>query len=227
VLVTDTAHPLYGANVDLRENMASGSWYRFDSLLGYQYLHYSEHLQITQNSQPTSGAFEAGTQVQATDSFATRNEFHGLDLGFRGHFLYDVWSLDVLGKVAAGSVQRTVDIEGNSLISVPGAAPVSAMGGLLALSSNIGTHIKHDWTAVPQVGITLGCQLTQAIRLELGYSALWFKVAQPGDQIDLNVNTGLIPPASAQAGTGSGPLFLGTKSYIWVQSLQAGLEIRY
>lgn len=227
VVVTDQAHSFYGANVDARENFCCGPGWRLDGLLGYRYLHYGQQLQIQQTTQPVGSFFAAGTQIQATDSFVTRNDFNGLDVGLRAHLTHDAWSVDFLSKVAAGRVERTVDIEGNTVASVPGAAPVTSTGGLLALSSNIGSHTSDAPTLVPELGLTVGWQVNDAVRVEVGYSALMLRAAQPGQQIDLNVNPGLIPGGTLQPGTPLNPAFNEQRSDVWVQGVQLGVEIRF
>src|SRR5262249_10658762 len=124
VLVKDSAHTFYGWNLALRQDILDGPWYRFDGLFGYRYFRFDEGLQIQENAQPLGSAFAAGTNIASTDSFATRNIFNGFDFGLRGDFTYGDWSLGLLGKLAAGYLHRTTDINGSQLVTVPGQAPV-------------------------------------------------------------------------------------------------------
>jgi hypothetical protein len=228
VRVTNSAHIMYGGHFDLSENVVAAPWYRVDVLGGYRFLRYDERLQVEQSVQPTGGAFAAGTNVLSRDSFATRNIFNGAEVGLRGEFVYDAWSLKVLGKVAGGAASRTVDIAGNQLVTVPGADPVNRQGGLLALSSNIGPHPNHTWTAVPELGVTLGWQASENIRLRFGYTVLWWlNMVRPFDQVDLGVNPGLIPPATAAPGSALRPAFNPQGSSLLVQALNFGLEFSY
>ena len=144
------------------------------------------------------------------------NLFNGLDLGVRTQFRYDAWSLELLGKVAAGPVQRTVSILGTQTVSVPGAAPVVSSGGLLALSSNIGSVTTHTLTAVPEFGVKLGWDVTPHVRVVTGYSVLWWlNVVRPGDVVDVGINPGLIPRPNPAAGSPSRPAFIGRTSDVW------------
>ena len=52
-------------------------------------------------------------------------------------------------------------------------------------------------------------------------------VVRPGEQVDLGVNPGLIPPANAAAGSPSRPAFLGVTSGVWAQTLSFGMEVKY
>jgi hypothetical protein len=226
--VTDTAHDLYGGGIDLRENFCCCCGWRFDSLLGYRYLRYSENLTIQQNTMPIGGAFVAGTQVQSTDSFGTVNTFNGADFGMRADMCSGRWFVDLLARVAVGRTQHTVDIQGSQTVTVPGATPVTNTGGLLALPTNIGVHTQGDWAAVPELGLTVGWQVLPAVRLDLGYSVFWWgSVNRPGEQIDLNVTSTLIPPATATPVPGQSPNVTGVKDTLWVQELHFGVELRY
>jgi hypothetical protein len=134
----------------------------------------------------------------------------------------------LLGKLGAGSVRRRVNIMGTQQVNAPGAAPVVSQGGLLALSSNIGSFESHTLTVVPQLGVNLGWDVTPHIHLFTGYSVLWWPdVMRTGEQVDVGINPALIPPASPTAGSGSRPTFLGATSCLWTQALSVGLEVKY
>jgi hypothetical protein len=105
---------------------------------------------------------------------------------------------------------------------------VVSQGGLLALSSNIGAHQTHEWVVMPEVGVAVNWQLTDAIRLRLGYNALFLPHAyRAGEQVDTTVNPNLIPPANAAAGGPSRPTFLGPSSTLWAQTVSFGVEVCY
>ncbi len=214
--VSDSGRNFVGINADFDGNVMDNSRCRIDALIGYQFLRYDERLGIVETIVPTSGPFAAGTTLTSRDDFATMNIFNGLDLGFRAQFRYDAWSLELLGKVAAGSLNRTVSVLGTQQTSVPGAATVASPGGLLALSSNIGTVATHTLTTAPEFGAKLGWDVTPNVRVFTGYSVLWLlNVARPGEQVDVGINPGLIPPAGPAAGSASRPAFLGQTSSVW------------
>jgi hypothetical protein len=228
LIVTDNARTLYGGNIDLRANFLKECGWRWDALLGYRYLRYDERLQIAQAVQPTGGPFAAGTVVQSTDTFGTRNVFNGIDLGFRGEYERSSLALEFLAKVAAGPISRNVGIGGSQVVTVPGLAPVVNPGGLLALTSNSGSFSSHPWTAVPELGVAVGWQVSPHVRLRTGYSVLWLlNAVRPGEQVDTLVNTGLIPPATGAGTAPARPAFTGTTQDLWVQTVNLGVEVRY
>jgi hypothetical protein len=224
----DAGRNFWGGNIDLRENIwATGCW-RLDALLGYRFLRYDEHITVQSTINPISGPFVSGTSIVSTDFFGTRNTFNGLDLGLKGEVQYNDWSLEVLGKIPAGYITRHVTIGGTQVVSVPGTDPVTSQGGLLALSSNIGKFPGHTLTVAPEVGFNLSYQVTQNIRVGIGYSVLWMlSVARPGDQIDTTINPGLIPPPTPAAGSPFRPLFTKQFDDLWVQTINFSCEVRY
>jgi hypothetical protein len=58
---------------------------------------------------------------------------------------------------------------------------------------------------------------------------LWLlNAVRPGDQVDLFVNPGLIPPATATpTGNLARPAFTNGTIDLWVQTVSVGVELRY
>jgi hypothetical protein len=227
----DVAHKFYGGNLDLRENICCCSTpeFRLDCLLGYRGLDYSERLLIQQTVVPTNGVFVAGTAIRSLDSFATRNIFNGINIGLSGEYHVNDFFVDVTTRVAAGHVSQHLNIQGVQNVAVPGQAPVTSLGGQLALVSNIGTHPHTTWTGVPELAVSLGYQFTPNIRASVGYWALWWlNTVRPGDEVDILVNRNLLPPATRTPVFGDHPALSnhGT-DLLWVQALTFSLEFRY
>ena len=65
------------------------------------------------------------------------------------------------------------------------------------------------------------------MRFLVGYSLIyWSNVVRPGDQIDLNVNPDLLPPAMDNPGMLS-PTFAMNDSAFWAQGINLGLDWRW
>jgi hypothetical protein len=236
VNATDTSTGLLGAGAWLRQNLCSNPCgcnpYRLDALIGYRYLRLTDNLSITEDlvsTNPNNPNFvPLGTTLTVNDRFATENNFQGLDLGLAGEVYHGRWVLGGFARVALGVNIEEVDINGSTRIAVPGAAAVTSPGGLLALQSNIGSHSRDRFAVVPEIGVKLGYQLTPHLRLQAGYSFLyWSEVVRPGNQIDLRVNPNLLPPV---AGPVTGPLqpaanIQGTP--FWAQGFSFGLQVRF
>jgi hypothetical protein len=214
------------ANVDLTENVFDSGWFRLDSLLGYRFYSYGEGLRIRQNITNIPNA--PGTVFTSEDDFGTQNTFNGGDFGLRTQFTWEDFSLGLLTKLAVGGVNREVNIVGGSVTTTAGSAPLSRSGGLLALSSNMGSFNSHDWALVPELGATLAWQAAPNLRVTCGYSVLWLdRIARAADQVDLSVNPSLFPTASGTASGPARPALLSIRNDVWFQTLNFGVEFTY
>ncbi|MBI2481690.1 MAG: BBP7 family outer membrane beta-barrel protein [Planctomycetia bacterium] len=162
---------------------------RLDLLLGYRFLRLDDSLQMRE--QLTSQlANEPGT-FDINDSFVTRNEFHGGEVGLSRTESYRRWTLDMLFKIAFGNVRESVSINGNTIID-DGTGPEAFTGGLLAQRTNSGDFTRDRFALIPELGVTIGYQLTPRWQANFGYSLIyWDRVVRAGEQIDRTVNPNL------------------------------------
>jgi hypothetical protein len=215
------------SHLDIYGNIVNESCFRLDCLIGYRFYRYDDGIRIHQNIAPTGPNFVDGTQIDTFDDFATENTFHGGEIGLRGEFRWDKFSLGLLAKVAAGSVHRDVVINGGQVVSVPGSTPSINNAGVYALSSNIGRFGSDDWTYLPEIGATLGWQASSHLRLTMGYSLMLLNdIARAADQIDQTINPNLFPPPQTPT-TPSRPAFSLDRENVWLQSFNFGVEIRF
>lgn len=228
IKVQATVDPFLDGWADLTQTLICASWYQVDGLIGYRYYRYGEAIGIQQLVVPTGVFLPTGTQITATDSFITRNDFNGAELGFRAVFTSDELSLTLLGKVSAGHLRKQVDIKGSQTTSIPGQQPSTLSGGVLALDSNSGTYVENAWAATPEFGATFRWQATENLRLSLGYSALCLlNVVRANDQINVNINPNFFPPV-VQGGTAPRePSFHMKFDDVWFQTLNFGAEFVY
>ena len=208
----------------------SQTGYRMDMLGGFQYLSLNENLVITENLLilPTAPpALDPGSTKMVTDSFGTRNDFYGSQIGVRGEWYRGAWFVNGTGQMALGSTHQEVQISGSTVFTNSGGVAVTQPGGLLALPTNIGTYSRDQFTVVPQIGFNVGRQLTNHVRVYVGYTAIyWSNVVRPGDQIDPVINTTQLPTA-AGPGTLVGPArpaFEFRDSDLWAHGLNAGVQ---
>jgi hypothetical protein len=219
---------------------------RLDFLVGYRYLQLGDSLHIRELLQgqvdTNLGTMEGDFDLN--DVFGTRNEFHGADIGVVWEGTHGPWSLELLGKLALGSTRQRVAIDGWTWIE---ATPDTGdngryTGGLLtqtdeehpgATPPNIGTYQRDVFAVVPELGVTLGCQLSPHLRATLGYSFIyWSRVVRAGEQIDFDVNP-LLKPIQPEVGKEVdeiGPLrpsFTFRDTDFWAQGWNVGLELRY
>ena len=74
------------------------------------------------------------------------------------------WTLDVFPRIALGSTHSTADISGSTRTTTPAGVESTAVGGLLALSSNIGHYAEDNFAVVPELDLKLGFQFTRHTR---------------------------------------------------------------
>src|SRR5262249_16222369 len=130
-------------------------------------------------------------------SFATRNQFTGLQLGTDVELRKGPCFLDLRLKVALGDVHEVVTINGSQAITPPGGGTTLFRGGLLALPSNIARFSQDRFAVLPELGINLGWAVTSRLRLFVGYDLLYLSnVLRPADQIDRVLDVTQIPNAN-------------------------------
>ena len=125
-----------------------------------------------------------------------------------------------------GNTRSRVNINGSTTVTSPDQSPVTSNGGLLALPTNEGITEQNHFSVIPELGITLGYDLTCRLKATFGYSFVyWSSVMRPGDQIDTNVNASQLPP-----GTLSGvpaPERKAVLTDFWRQGFNVGLDYRF
>jgi hypothetical protein len=208
-----------------RENLWRDCAGRIDFLLGYRYARLSDALSVNQTSQFLT-VFPAGTTKTLFDQFDTNNEFHGGQLGLALHERRCLWTLDLLLKVALGNTTALAVVDGATTTTVPGVPAVTTRGGVLAQPTNIGRYRQDHCAVLPELGFTLGYDLTCRLRATFGYSLVyWSHVARSGDQIDFSVNPTQFPPGPL---TGPArPAFNFASTDYWTQGMNFGLEYRF
>jgi hypothetical protein len=205
--------------------------YRVDLLAGFRYLELDEGLTIGENLTILPGApANAGTRFALADEFGARNHFYGGQIGARSEYRRGKWFADAWGEIALGDNHETATINGVTVITLPGAAPVARVGGLLALPTNIGHFSRDEFSVVPEIGINVGYQVSQHLRAFVGYTFLyWSDVQRPADLIDVGIN-GTQVPSNLGSGTLVGParptVILHSTDF-WAQGISFGVEVRF
>ena len=198
---------------------------RLDATMGYRYYELKESLNIRERTQSTLTNDPGSFDIQ--DRFDTRNQFNGAELGVLWQGRRGLWSLDSLMRVGIGNNHQTVTIAGTTA-SVENGTTTNYTSGILAQRTNSGTYDHNNFTMIPELGVTLGYQLSRRVRLTTGYNLIyWGNVVRPGDQVDLDVNPNLFPPESNPLTGALRPEFQFVSSDYWVQGLSFGADIRW
>jgi hypothetical protein len=193
---------------------------RIDATVGWRYYQLNERLEMRET---LTGTSPAGSFV-INDAFRTRNQFNGAEVGVMWQGRRGYWSLDTLLRLGLGNNRQTVVISGTTATN--NGTPQT--GGLFAQRTNIGTYQRDQFSVAPELGATLGYQLTQRLRMTLGYSFIyWSNVVRPGDQIDTSVNPNLLPPENPIQTNFLNPRFVFNDSPYWIHGLTVGGEYRW
>jgi hypothetical protein len=239
---------LWGAEANYRQNLCCGCTYRVDMLAGFRYLNLSESLNIQENFTvlPTAPALFAsnpaemaavarlvGSNITVADSFQTRNQFYGGQVGATYTQHFGNWVVDLRGTVGLGDTHQSVDINGVTQIQGGAMGNRTLTGGLLALPTNIGHYSRDRFGVLPEVGVTLGYQVTDHVRVFVGYNLLyWNSVVRPGDQVNTTVNTHYVPSfqlvgSANRSAAPVQPAFNFHSTDFWAQGGTVGVQITY
>jgi hypothetical protein len=198
---------------------------RVDLLLGYRFLHLDEDLWVREDLNSLLPVAPAAFQIN--DRFDSENAFHGGEIGLLLESQGCRWSWEILAKVALGNSHEVVRIDGDTAITLYG-VPSPYPAGILAQRTNIGEYADDEFAVVPEVGITVGYQLTCRLRATFGYSFIyWNDVARPGEQIDLGLNPNLFPPEQVPFSGPLRPAFAFQHTDYWAQGLRFGVDYRW
>jgi len=229
---------LWGSEANGIANITRNGNLTVDALAGFRYLQLEERLSISRSASvlPGGNRFFLGAPVPGpsianiADEFGTQNRFYGGQLGTRVEWKQDRFSVSLLGKVALGVNHGAVNAGGATSLLVPGAAPVTVPAGLFVGPSNFGRRTQNEFTFVPEVGVHLGYQITERIRVFGGYTFLyWNHIARPGSQIDPAVNLTQFPlsPTFGPAAGPAQPAPLFNHQNFWAQGIDLGVGISF
>jgi hypothetical protein len=236
-LTVDAKSEMAGIEFNARCHAYTMERFHSDFLVGFRYLRLAERLRIQEQINPINDKFltfqgkfvSAPNSLADQDSFQTGNQFFGPQVGGRVSWEYGWLTLESFAKLGLGVTEQQTSINGSTTMITPTGNQTTA-GGILALPSNIGNHNRAVLGIVPEFGLNLGVDLTQHLRIHLGYSLLlWNHVVRPGNQFDHNVNPTQVP-GSPTFGTSTGPQapsYRFNDEFFWSNSFNVGLEFHY
>jgi hypothetical protein len=220
---------LQGADVNGLVNVCCSCAGRLDALAGFRYLDLDERLDVLEDVTifPTSPIL-AGDHIVVADAFQTRNQFYGGQIGGRYEIIRGRIFANILGVIGFGDTHQSVNIMGSSTVTTPAGATTVASGGLLALPSNIGHYTRDEFSVVPELGLNIGYQFTDHVRAYIGYTFLyWSDVVRPADQINLNINSTMIPTSVTTPVGPARPTFSFRDTDFWAQGINFGVQVRF
>jgi hypothetical protein len=239
---------LWGANADVLLNLLCNETLKVNGLLGFRYAYLKEDITligqssniVDVNAVPLAGGvafldnFFNGT-VTSYDTFATRNQFYGGEIGAKAEVKFGNFFVDLSGTVALGSTHEVIQIGGVSTLeatlgTIPPPFPTVASGGTLALQNNSGRFTRNAFSVLPEGDVKVGYAVADFLRVFVGYSFLyWSNVARPGDQISRSVDLRQIPTLPVYDATVLNtlpPHPFQTTSF-WAQGITFGFELTF
>jgi Putative beta barrel porin-7 (BBP7) len=191
---------LWGAEINARRGLLCLGCNRIDALVGFRYLNLSESLQITENFQRTANSntgigvpnVAGGTVI---DRFRTENHFYGVNLGLAGEMNRGWWFVQGRATVGLGSINQVAELTGSQALTTTAGGVINANGGLLVLpGANAGRFSRSQFGVVPDIGLTVGLNLTERLRFGVGYNFIYMNsVVRPAGQIDTGLDVTRIP----------------------------------
>jgi hypothetical protein len=166
------------------------------------------------------------------DSFHTRNEFYGINLGLQQELRYGRWFTALSTKIAFGDMRQVIGIKGYSMVTQNGAAGFQtvAPGGMYALSDRLGKFRQDNFAVLPELGVNVGCHFTPNLTGFIGYNFLFMSnVARAAQLPTAAINSSLLPASSnfGVSTTNMPPAPVFTHSTYWLQGVNFGLSFRY
>ncbi len=201
-VLIDSTSDVLGGDVLFRGRLSESCYGRVDFLLGYQFSRIDEDIQLSATTTANGG----GTFF---DSFAAKNEFHGVALGLNLDKQVGWVCVDLMAKVGLGDNEQTMAINGTSQID--------ANEGIFAQSGgNIGVFRQSEFVVVPEVALNMTYQVSCRLSVNAGATLIyWSNAIQPGDQIDTTLDINNATP--------NRPVFAFHQDDYWVHGFNAGL----
>ena len=213
----------YGADINARFD-----WYRLfcdrcDLLAGFRYYGLEEGVAVNDAS-----LFPGNVLNTVSDSFRTRNNYYGAQVGIHNQWYFGRVSADLTLKGGIGSVHQTVSAVGSNSFITPTGTDTEA-GGLYARGANSGEFSRDKFAFAGEIGTNLGYSITPNIRLRVGYTINYLSsVARAGSMIDPVINDNIrfvLRPANTAV---VAPTFdWGRTSAFWVQGINFGVTVGY
>ena len=225
-LAVDAFSELQTAEAMLRRRLIDDCHQTLDFVAGYRFARLYEGLWIGQTSRWLSqqGPWVQNTTVSISDRFVTDNQFHGAQVGFVFQERVGRWTLEMLAKLALGANYGELSVDGSTTVSVPGGGTTIYSGGLLAQETNEGLHTRNELAFIPELGMTVGFDITCRLRATVGYTFLyWSRVVRPGGVVDLDASQ--LPPEEP-AGLRRPAVRFVADDY-WAQGINLGLDYRF
>jgi hypothetical protein len=203
---------LFGEEANLVAALVTGNGFRLEALGGARFLQMRDRTDLTATGRTLP---QTTTLFGLEDHYRVEDAYYGGQFGLRGKLTRGRWFVNLRGEVGLGGNVAQVRAFGSTLYQTPAERLVTPTG-LTVQASNSGTFDRTELNMVSEVGLNVGCRVTECLRLYVGYTyLLWDSPMRSGDQIDLVVNGS------------SRPAIPFREDLFWAQGLNAGVELTW
>jgi hypothetical protein len=218
---------------------AEGELTNIQLVAGVRYVQLNEGLQVASTATSQSddfalffkgSAFGPGSTTFVNDSFQTRNQFVGPQIGARLDWAIGPWFVNIAVKCAIGDMEETANISGISSLRDAAGNVMVAPGGILAVPSNSGSFNRNTFAFVPEGELTFGVEICDWLKIHVGYNIMYLSdVVRPGDLLNRFVDTRQVPTDFAYnpAVSGGSPIFGFRTTDFWMQGINVGLTFTF
>jgi len=215
-----------GAEANLRCSSGAFQGSSFNFLGGFRFVRLDDRYNSYDTIIDVAGV---GPITSISDAFTAHNSFYGAQVGLDWQYRLERLTLGLTGKIAVGRNFQELQISGETAVTdIPtGAVTSSTPQGLYAQPTNVGTYKVTRTALVPEVGAKMSINLTDHLRLNVGYTFLAMtNTLRAGDQMDRVIN---IQPLLADAPTAplSPPPPTFRQSTFTTHMLNVGLEFLF
>jgi hypothetical protein len=229
----------WGAETNFVRRLCSGEWGGIDVIGGLRYADLEEDLVIndqslvlplsTQGGRFLGAIVPPGNTLSKNDTFDTKNQFYGAQIGFKAELRRGNWFLLGKTQLALGGTHQSLNVSGSSTLTTA-TGSTTVPGGLLTLPTNSGRFAHDEFALMPEFNLNIGYQLSEGVRVYVGYDlTYWSNVVRPGDQIDRNINRSYVPTSEFFGGSPFplDPLILFRTTDWWMQGVNFGVAVRF
>jgi hypothetical protein len=243
-ITVETSNYFQSAGVTLRRQLRGYDWssgsgdvnwkdacvrtFRLDAIGGYRFARLIDTVNEEDDSfvfanNPSNNPNNYLYAYNYANDYRSVNNFNGGELGLNAVYTFGRWSLDVVGKAAIGVNNQYVSLNNLATVDVNN----QAGGGrpLVDVVQSFQEFTRNRFSAIPELMVTGGYQLTDHLKVTVGYDLLyWTAVVRAADQIAADPVTGY--PYGTTAGSFATG-FSWNESHYFAEGLRLGAELRY
>lgn len=199
----------------------SARTFRVDAIGGYRFARLLDAVNEQDGATDVTGTATNGDVYSDISDYQITNTFNGGELGFDAVYTVGRWSLDCVGKVALGVNHQYASVNNLEITDASNQG-----GGITTNGLGFQTYARNRFSAIPQVTLTAGYQLTDHLKVTAGYDLLyWTAVVRAADQIPVGPDG--YPLGSTATPPTPLPPFAFNESHFLAQGLHLGAEVRY